>query len=64
MSISPLKAIRQHCIACSGGSLKDVTNCVIPDCPLYLNFARVLTPSAKALAKSKILAKRGVEWAL
>ena len=33
--LTPLKAIRQNCIECSGGSLKDVKDCIIPDCPLY-----------------------------
>lgn len=33
--LSPIKAIRQNCIACSGGSKKEVKLCVIPECPLY-----------------------------
>jgi hypothetical protein len=33
--ITPVKAIRQHCIECSGGSRKEVRECVITDCALY-----------------------------
>jgi len=33
--LSPLRAIREKCIDCSGGSTKEVKLCVIPDCPLY-----------------------------
>lgn len=35
MNRSPLKAIRLHCIDCSGGSQQEVRLCVMPDCPLY-----------------------------
>ena len=33
--LTPLKAIRVHCIDCSGYSPKEVRLCVIPQCPLY-----------------------------
>lgn len=33
--VSPLKSIRSFCLSCSCGSLKEVRNCVIKDCPLY-----------------------------
>lgn len=32
---SPMKAIRKHCIECSGGSSHEVKLCVIKTCPLY-----------------------------
>ena len=32
---TPVKAIRKKCIDCSAGSLKEVRECVIPDCSLY-----------------------------
>ena len=32
---TPIKAIREHCIDCSGGSFKEVKECVIHKCPLY-----------------------------
>jgi hypothetical protein len=35
MKVTPLKAIRLHCLDCSGGSTKEVRLCVISDCPLY-----------------------------
>jgi predicted NAD/FAD-binding protein len=33
--LTPIKAIRQYCIACSGGSRAEVANCEIDDCTLY-----------------------------
>lgn len=35
IKLTPVKAIRQHCLECSGGSPSEVRNCVILDCPLY-----------------------------
>jgi hypothetical protein len=32
---NPVKAIRAHCIDCSGGSLKEVSVCPMTECPLY-----------------------------
>ena len=34
-SITPIKAIRAHCLECSGGQPKEVRLCLIPECPLY-----------------------------
>jgi hypothetical protein len=33
--LTPIKAIRRHCLSCSGDSPKEVRLCVIPECPLY-----------------------------
>ncbi len=33
--LTPVKSIRKKCIDCSGGSLKEVRECVIPDCALF-----------------------------
>ena len=33
--MTPLRAIRQHCLECSGGIASEVRECVIPTCPLY-----------------------------
>jgi hypothetical protein len=33
--LRPLKAIRQHCLDCSGGSPQEVRLCEMDDCPLY-----------------------------
>jgi hypothetical protein len=32
---TPLRAIRQHCLECSGHYKKEVKKCLIIDCPLY-----------------------------
>lgn len=33
--LTPLRAIRAKCIDCSAGSMKEVRECVMLDCPLY-----------------------------
>lgn len=33
--ITPLKAIKKHCLECSGYEMKQVRECVIKDCVLY-----------------------------
>ena len=33
--MTPLKAIRAHCLACSNDSANEVKLCPIKDCPLY-----------------------------
>ena len=33
--LTPLRAIRAKCIDCSAGSMKEVRECVLLDCPLY-----------------------------
>lgn len=35
MKLTPLKAIRKKCVDCSGYSVKEVRECVMPDCSLY-----------------------------
>jgi hypothetical protein len=30
-----LKAIRKHCLACSGDQKEEVLHCVMPECALY-----------------------------
>ena len=32
---TPIKAIRENFIDCSGGSIKEVNQCIIHNCPLY-----------------------------
>ena len=34
--LTSLKAIRKNCINCSEGSTKEVKNCMITNCPLYI----------------------------
>jgi len=65
--LTPLKAIRAKCIDCSGGSIKEVKLCVIPECPLYpfrfgrnpFRQERVLTPERRAAAAAQLAAIRG-----
>ena len=33
--LTPLRAIRAKCIDCSAGSMKEVRECMMLDCPLY-----------------------------
>jgi hypothetical protein len=33
--LTPLKAVRAKCLDCSCGSHKEVSDCLIPDCPLF-----------------------------
>lgn len=33
--LTPLRAIRAKCVDCSAGSMKEVRECVMLDCPLY-----------------------------
>lgn len=35
MATSPIKAIREFCLECCGGSSNDVKTCTAPRCPLY-----------------------------
>jgi hypothetical protein len=35
INITPLKAIRQHCLQCGDGTPKDVSTCPITDCYLW-----------------------------
>ena len=35
MKTTPLKAIKKHCLECSGYEKKQVRECVITDCPLF-----------------------------
>jgi len=35
-TLTPIKAVRQYCIGCSGNSPKEVSLCTLLDCPLYL----------------------------
>ena len=35
MATNPVKAIREFCMECSGGSSSEVKNCPVYECPLY-----------------------------
>ncbi len=36
MKLTPLKAIKKHCLECSGYEKKEVRECMIKDCVLFL----------------------------
>lgn len=46
--LSPVKAIKIKCLDCSGGVKKEVRECIIMDCPLYL-FRLGKNPNRKGL---------------
>lgn len=48
--LTPMKAIRKNCLDCSGGSVGEVRECVITDCPLY-NFRLGKNPARKGIKK-------------
>ena len=33
--LTPIKAIRKHCIFCCGDQIKEVKHCQVKDCALY-----------------------------
>ena len=35
-NLTPLKAIKAHCLDCSGGFYPNQKECEIPHCPLYM----------------------------
>ena len=51
--LTPIKAIRAKCIECSGGSLKEVQFCVIPECALYI-FRMGKNPNRKGIGNKNI----------
>lgn len=34
--MTPMKAIRAKCLDCTGGQPKEVRQCAVPKCPLYV----------------------------
>ena len=50
--LTPVKAIRKNCLDCSGGSVSEVRNCVVTDCPLYL-YRLGRNPNRKANTQSR-----------
>lgn len=51
--LTPVNSIRAKCIECSGGSLKEVQFCVIPECALYL-FRMGKNPNRKGIGNKNI----------
>lgn len=64
--LTPLRAIRQKCLDCSGGSVTEVDRCVIKDCPLYPyrkgknpnRTPRVLTDEQRDMLRERLLKAR------
>ncbi len=52
MKLTPLKAIKKHCLECSGYEKKQVRECVIKDCVLY-DFRKGKNPHRKGSTLSK-----------
>lgn len=63
--ISPLRAIREKCLDCSGGSRQELSQCPVKGCPLHpFRFGRnpfitrMMTPEQKAAAAARLSARR------
>ncbi len=52
MKITPLKAIKKHCLECSGYEKKQVRECVIKDCVLF-SYRQGTNPNRKGSTLSK-----------
>ena len=50
--LTPIKAIRKNCLECSGGSIKEVRQCAITDCPLF-DFRLGKNPRRKGVNQKK-----------
>ena len=48
--LTPVKAIKKYCYDCSGGSKKEIRECVITDCPLYV-YRMGKNPNRKGVRK-------------
>ncbi|PIS43763.1 MAG: hypothetical protein COT22_14110 [Ignavibacteria bacterium CG08_land_8_20_14_0_20_37_9] len=52
MNVTPLKAIKKHCLECSGFEKKQVRECVIKDCVLFM-YRQGTNPNRKGSTLSK-----------
>ena len=57
-TLSPLKAIRAHCIECSGGAKQEVAACIITECPLY-PFRLGTNPNRRGVGKIHNVSQEG-----
>lgn len=55
-NLTPIKAIRKHCLECSSGSPGEVKDCIINDCPLY-PFRLGKNPNRKGIGNKKVCAR-------
>ena len=62
--LTPLKAIRLHCMGCAGGSLKEVALCMVTTCPLWPYRFGGRKRSRKIVAEEQLLERvEGQHWA-
>ncbi len=54
MNITPLKAIKKHCLECSGFEKKQVRECIINNCVLY-PYRQGNNPKRKGISGRKTL---------
>ena len=54
MKLTPLKAIKKHCLECSGYEKKQVRECAIKDCVLF-NYRMGNNPQRKGIGISQNL---------
>ena len=52
MNVTPLKAIKKHCLECSGFEKKQVRECIIQNCVLYI-YWQGTNPNRKGSTLSK-----------
>ena len=60
MNLTPLKAIKKHCLECSGYEKKQVRECEIKDCVLYL-YRQGTNPNRKRVTGKNGLSTMGFE---
>ena len=54
---TPVQAIQKKCIDCSGGSLAEVRNCELTDCPLHI-FRMGKNPNRRSRKKTDDFVKK------
>jgi len=57
--LTPLQAIRQHCLECSAGNKSEVRNCIIVECPLY-PFRMGKNPNRAGIGNPKAVIKKNI----
>jgi len=62
--LTPLKAIRSHCMGCAGGALREVALCTVTSCSLWpYRFGR-RSRARKIVAEEQLLERvEGQHWA-
>ncbi len=60
--LTPLKAVRSHCLGCCCGSAKEVALCPIPNCPLWPYRFGKRNRAHKIVAEERTLTGVKDEW--